>query len=337
MRSLCVVVPKSEGEFNRKKLSELGILRTDLKIHGQDDILFIPVIEEPDFDIVMGDAEFEEVELFPGYKELADVPKELKPLLPTSFDVVGDICVLKLADELLPHAAKVGEAIVKANSNIKTVVLDVGVTGELRTRNVEVIAGENRTTTTHTEYGLRFELDIASVYFSPRLAHERKRIADQVGDREIVIDMFAGVGPFSIMIARHSKADKICAIDLNPAAVEFLKQNIEKNRAENVEPYLGDADQLLSELPKASRIIMNLPHTALEFLDKALTKVMLGGTIHLYAIAETSEVDKIEKKIMDSGFGILISQIREVHTYSPTQSLFVFDIVKSGGTTHIKF
>ena len=64
---------------------------------------------------------------------------------------------------------------------------------------------------------------------------------------------------------------------------------------------------------------------------------MLGGTIHLYVITETSEVDKIEKKIMDSGFGILISQIREVHTYSPTQSLFVIDIVKSGGTTHIKF
>lgn len=339
MLSKCVVVPRSKGETIRKKLSEEGLLRKDLHIMSSEKEIYIPIAVGPDDDIELcfpiTEMDFEEVEqVVKGYKELVLIPEDLKELLPTSFDMIGDICIIKLADELLPHSKKIGEAILGANTNIKVAALDRGVKGEFRTRDLEIIAGEERTTTTHKEFGLRFEMDVAKVYFSPRLAGERKRIAELVEDHEDIIDMFAGVGPFSIMIAKHANPNIIQAIDINPEAFRYLEKNLSKNKVETVYPSLGDARDVIKGLANADRIIMNLPHSSLHFLDTGLEILQPRGMIHLYLMAENSEVDEISEIILKhagaNGYPITIKNRMIIHTYSPTASLYVFDLYYDG-------
>ena len=141
--------------------------------------------------------------------------------LPTSYDVVGAIILIKLPKALFPYRKEIGKALLETHKNIRTVCLIDPVSGELRTRNVTIIAGENQTLTTHTEYGLSFDVDVETTYFSPRLASERKRVADLVKPGEIVVDMFAGVAPFSIMIARYAKPKIVYAIDKNKEAIKL--------------------------------------------------------------------------------------------------------------------
>lgn len=326
-----MVVPKSEGEFIRKKLSELEMLRNDLKILAVGDILYIPVTHTEGLDLAFGTCDFEVAENPPAsYHEIVDIPEELKVLLPTSYDIIGDICVIKLVDEVVPHAGSIGKAIVEAYKNIKVVLLDRGVRGELRTRNVRVIAGEDRTTTIHREYGLNIELDIAKMYFSPRLAAERKRVADMVKPGETIIDMFAGVGPFSMLIEKTSSPEIIHAIDLNDDAVEYMKRNIGRNRCSKIVPHSGDAGTVIHDLPVADRIIMNLPHSSEKFLTAALGKLKPKGTIHFYRILEHTDIlfFKGELSEMATPHSIVFTGEREVHTYSPTQSLIAFDFFK---------
>ncbi len=339
MLSKCVVAPRSKGETIRKKLSEEGLLRKDLYIISSKTEIFIPINTGPDDDLELCfpiiKMDFEEVEQVKGYKELAMdiVPEHLGNLLPSSFDIIGDICILKLADELLPHSRDIGEAILKANTNLRIAALDGGVKGEFRTRDIKIIAGDNRTITIHKEFGLRFEMDVEKVYFSPRLARERKRVADLVldNDNETILDMFAGVGPFSIMIARHCKPREIHAIDINPDAVEYLERNIALNKVGGISHYLGDARSVICGLPNADRIIMNLPHSAIDFLGTALDVLQPGGIIHLYSIVENEELNEFSDRVIElaMGFGheVKIEHTRMVHTYSPTSGLYVLDMV----------
>lgn len=302
-----------------------------------EDDIYIPIAVEAYDDIELcfpiTEMDFEEVEQIKGYKELADVPEHLKELLPTSFDMIGDICILKLEEELLPYSQEIGEAILKTNNNLKVVALDGGVKGEFRTRDLKIIAGEKRTTTTHKEYGLRFEMDVSKVYFSPRLARERKRVVDLIENEngETILDMFAGVGPFSIMIARHSNIKEVHAIDINPDAVEYLEKNIKLNKVDNISHYLGDARSVICEIPNADRIIMNLPHSAIDFLGTGLDVLQPGGIIHLYSIVENEDLPKFSEKVVEmaKGFGheVRIEEKRMVHTYSPTSGLYVFDLI----------
>ncbi len=337
MISKCVVVPRSKGETIRKKLSDEDLLRKDLRIMSSETDIFIPISVDPDNEpelcFPITEMDFEEVELAKGYRELADVPDQFKDLLPSSFDIIGDICIIKLADELQPYSRNIGEAILKANSNLKVVTLDGGVKGEFRTRDISIIAGERRTTTIHKEFGLRLEMDIASVYFSPRLSGERRRVADLVENDEIILDMFAGVGPFSIMIARDKKAKEIHDIDINPDAIVYLEKNIMLNKVENVSHYLGDARSVICGLPNADRIIMNLPHSSLDFLGTGLDMLQPGGIIHLYLITENEELEDISVKIteMAESFGhpVKIGAKKMVHTYSPTSGLYVFDLIST--------
>jgi tRNA (guanine37-N1)-methyltransferase len=330
MRSRCVVAPRQEGENIRKKLSEAGALRTGLRIARDEKYLFIPIIDgiEPGMETL--ELDFEEVEKRPHYTELLAMPDGLKDLLPASFDVVGDIYLVKLEDELLPHARQIGEAILKAHKNAKVVALDKGVKGELRTRDLEVIAGENRLATTHVEYGLKFQMDLGKVYFSPRLASERKRIADMVKPGETIIDMFAGVGPFSIMIAKRAKPDTIYAIDKNEFAIEYLNNNIKINKIKNIKVFLGDARQESEKLPKAHRVLMNLPHSSIDFLDAALKCAREQGVIHLYALAGEDDLENTKALIPDvaeqNNRKAKVTNVQLVHTYSPRDSVYCFDL-----------
>jgi tRNA (guanine37-N1)-methyltransferase len=143
--------------------------------------------------------------------------------------------------------------------------------------------------------------------------------------------MFAGVGPFSIMIARYSLPSLVVAVDLNPDAVAYLKRNIELNKANRVVPYEGDARHVVFDVPCADRIIMNLPHSAIDFFHDALTRLKLQGTIHLYHICERDQASQTISNLITEakGMGVILKaeRIEELKTYSPSMSVFSIDFV----------
>ena len=327
----CVVAPREEGETIRLKLSEQGFLRKGVKLDSDGEYVYIPITDEVEVEYPTVEREMEETETIASYQELLDLEPHLQELLPTSFDVIGDIFILKLEEELLPYSTEIGEAILKANKNAAVVALDKGVQGEFRTRDLEGVAGEDRTTTIHKEFDLRYEMDLAKVYFSPRLATERKKVADFVEKGERVIDMFAGVGPFSLLIAKTAEPAQVYSIDKNVEAINYMVNNIRLNKVKNVAPMLGDARDMVMSLKAADRVIMNLPHSSLDFLDAGLAAVKPVGWIHLYYIAERAdlhEVDLLIKSFIEQKDRSLESMsAHEVHTYSPSSSLYCFDIV----------
>jgi tRNA (guanine37-N1)-methyltransferase len=328
-----VKIPRGEGESVRKKLLEAGLLDISLKIRGEGEYLLLPVGDPEaigDMDLMLADFEERDV-LETDYRNLVEVPDDLVDLLPTSYDVVGDIAIVRLPDELLPFGQNIGDAMRQALSRLRTVAMDKGVQGEFRVREVEVISGEPSTITMHTEFGLRFKVDVSKVYFNPRLASERRRVSSLVRKGEIVIDMFAGVGPFSIMIAKYASARKIYGIDVNPEAIALMKENIRINKVKGVNPLLGDARELIGSLPPADRIIMNLPHSAHEFLEIASMNLNPLGIIHFYTICEREAIDgfvrNLVSELREKGIDLDLARLEELKTYSPTMSVYSADLV----------
>ncbi|MEM3513211.1 MAG: methyltransferase, partial [Thermoplasmata archaeon] len=187
------------------------------------------------------------------------------------------------------------------------------------------VAGKKKTITLHKEYGLVFEVDLAKVYFSPRLANERQFVCSEIVSPSVVIDMFAGIGPFSITIAKKHPEASVYAIDKNPDAYTLLLKNIARNHIKNVFPACGDAVAEIQKLPDADYIIMNLPHSAEKFLLDAIKKLKKNGKIFLYTICERTEIEKkaeeIKRNVRGEGMESSV-EYHEVHTYSPTSSVF---------------
>ncbi|UCE37408.1 MAG: class I SAM-dependent methyltransferase family protein [Thermoplasmata archaeon] len=344
MKSPCIVVPKKKGEEVRKALIDKGLLNIELAINRDEEFLYLPLVGGERGKEVLGyeviERDFQVLERgTKSYKELLDLSDELKSKLPTSFDVVGNVAIIKLQDEVLEYKEIIGKALLSANKSIETVALDRGVVGEERVRNLEVVAGQASTETVHKEYGIELETDPANVYFSPRLATEHWRIAQMVEDGDVVIDMFCGIGPFSILIAKNRKPKMIYAIDINEKAIGYLRKNIERNKVSNIEPTHGDSKVIVPKLEHADRIIMNLPHSAFEYLSSAFSNIKDKGTIHYYEILghEKKEERWVEIDKEASNRGIKLEKLgeREVHTYSPESSLYCFDFKVSKGKGHV--
>jgi len=233
------------------------------------------------------------------------LPPHLLASLPHAIDFVGDIAILEIPPELETHKKIIGEAIMKTHKRVGTVLAkSSAIEGVYRLREFEVIAGVGKTETVHREHGCVYHVDLTKAYFSPRLSHEHDRVASLVREGETVVDMFAGVGPFSILIAKKHENVRVYAIDVNPDAVNFLRRNIVMNHVEKkVVPILGDTRQVVTEsfMGIADRVIMNLPERAIEYVDVACEAIRSGGGImHYYEFTsapnplETAKVRLIE-------------------------------------------
>ena len=327
----CIRVPKSEGNPVRIRLKEEGKLNIDAKIRAEEDHLLIPILSDSFEDYEVLDEDLQVLEhQETDYRNL--LPGEIRDILPNSFDNIGDVQVVKLVDELLPMKHEIGEAMLKVSSSTRAVFLDRGVKGELRIRDLELIAGTGGSETRHRESGVTIMTDPAKVYYNPRLATERERVASMVKDGEVIIDMFAGVAPFPLTICRYAKPKVVYAIDLNHDAVEYMRANIKLNHFDNIVAMEGDARELIKDLPMADRVIMNLPQIAQEFLPDALSRTRAGGTVHMHKIMGREESDKVIALIIDEmnskGFSCRLSGKRELKTYSPSASVYVLDIIR---------
>ncbi|MCP8317844.1 MAG: class I SAM-dependent methyltransferase family protein [archaeon] len=217
-----------------------------------------------------------------------------------SFDMIGDIAVIKIPDALLNKKFIIAKAIIDNMKSIKTVLRQVTpVSGDYRTRELEHILGEDKTITLYKEHGCMFKVNLAKVYFSPRLSTERIRIARKVEHGEIVVNMFAGIGSFSILIAKHQPSSMIYSIDINPDAYDLMLENIKLNKVSSrVMPLLGDARVIIEDSLKgvADRVLMPLPEKAIDYIDVALTALKPKGVIHYYTHVHASKAENPTEK-----------------------------------------
>lgn len=212
-------------------------------------------------------------------------PQESDELI-SAFDQIGDIIIVRIPDSLLEKKKIIGQTLLKEVKIARSVFYQASpVEGDFRTRNLEILAGEDNTETEYKEFGCRFKVDVANAFFSPRLSTERERIANLIQDGETMVNMFAGVGMFSIMAAKQKKCT-VYSIDINPIASKLCEKNIELNKLKgNVISINGETSEVIENQlkDKADRTLMLLPERSDEFLDSAIKTTKDGGIIHYYS------------------------------------------------------
>jgi tRNA (guanine37-N1)-methyltransferase len=329
-----IKVPLKQAQKIHKYLIEKTLLRKDLKIDKDKNFIYFPVHNVPmHLDSYKISKEFEIRKAKPkSYKEIVSIPDELKQELPTSYDVIGNIILIKFPQNLLQYQSKIGDALLQANESMQTVCLIEPIKGEYRTRNIKIIAGDKSTKTIHKEYGITFEIDVKDMFFSPRLAKERKRIASLVKENEVVVDMFAGVAPFSIMIAKYACPKIIYAIDKNKDATILAKKNIIRNNVlDKIDSIYADAKDIhLHVKQKADRIIMNLPFSAHHFFSNALDIAKDECVIHYYDILKQDmiqdRIDKLDIIASKGKYTLPNIDIFKIKTYAPREFYIGMDI-----------
>jgi len=303
MERPCLKVRRELASRALGLLREMDLLDRAFSPRREDAFVFFPLSREPtpvELEALtdrLGQVEVARTDFEPREKpkSLLEIlsralPPDLLEEVPRSFDVVGDIAIVEVSPPLWPHRSILGEALMEVHRRIRLVLAKGGpISGPFRLRELVPIAGSGPTETIHREHGCVFKLDVAKVYFSPRLSYEHARVASQVGAGEVVIDMFAGVGPFSILIARRTGGCLVFAIDINPVAIHYLAENVRLNKVRGlVVPVLADAREAVEKALEglADRIIMNFPEGAKDFLGYACRALKPeGGIIHFYTFA----------------------------------------------------
>ncbi len=255
--------------------------------------------------------------------------------LRTSFDIVGDIAIIEIPEEIHSRKKEIAEAILKVHKNVHNVCMKTSAReGEFRLRGMELIAGET-TLTTHMESGCRLKVDVAKAYFSTRESTERLRIAEMLKPNETIMVLFAGVGPYAIILGKkRPDVGKIYALEINPEAVSLMEENIRINKLQTkVTPISGDARKDCKPYyGKFDRVIMPLPHSAHEFLDVAFRLLKKeGGVVHLYHIEDEGSVSeevrkKVEKRAKEIDAEYEIISKRKVLPYGPGTWKYCIDI-----------
>jgi tRNA (guanine37-N1)-methyltransferase len=328
----CVAVPRAEGEATRAALAERDAIDGDHEITVADGTLYLPVTDPtavPDaYDVVTHAA---------PVREGQTLPEDILGWAPT-YERLGKVVILDEDDPERAQAA--AEAVMESSLPAETVVNRASkVKGETRVRDWDVLAGDG-TEAVHREYGCEFLVDIAEVYFSPRLATERHRVVEQVDADDHLFDMFAGVGPFVVPAAKRGAT--CVGVDLNPAAIRYLRENARRNGvADRVTAHEGDVRDVVSgssgaeasggvrEVVEregydgwASRVVMNLPHSANEFLETAVRLADEDCVLHYYDIQHEDDPfgpgeRAIRAAAETEGYDVTVETRHEVRSYAP--------------------
>ncbi|WP_135851719.1 class I SAM-dependent methyltransferase [Halorussus salinus] len=318
----CVRVERDRGEETRRRLADAGLLAAEFEIEVEDGYLYLPVT---DAEAVPEDVTV--VSRAVGERDTPDTPADLLGFEPT-YERLGDIVIL---DEEDPETAReIAEAVMDSDIPARTVVNRASkVKGELRVRDWEVLVGEG-TETVHREYGCEYLLDVAEVYFSPRLATERHRVAEQVESGEHAFDMFAGVGPFVVPFAERGA--EVVGVDLNEKAVEYLRENARRNDvAERVTAIQGDVREVAPDYEDwADRVVMNLPHSADEFLDAAVELAGDDCLLHYYDIQHEEDPfgpgEEAIRAAAEPEYEIEVETRHVVRSYAPHELNVCLDV-----------
>jgi tRNA wybutosine-synthesizing protein 2 len=320
--NLAIRVLKAEAKAVLSQAIAIGKLDSRRKVHVRGDYVEIPVSGP-----LPGHAAFfqELPEFYNRTPELREflreevTPQELL-LLPRGWYILGEIIIVKIPYELEHIKGRIGEALLSIYPRCKTVLRDRGIEGQLRQPVREVIAGCD-TKTIHRENGVVFNLDAMRIMFSQGNLRERMRMA-RFGKDEFVVDMFAGIGYFSLPMAVHSRPRKVIAIELNPLAFSYLQENIRLNHVDEiVEPILGDCKEMAPS-GKADRVVMGFVSTTDRYLKTGIEALRPGGILHYHQTVPSwlypaAVIDDVTKAARASGRKAEIMQCIRVKKYSP--------------------
>jgi len=286
-----LVVPKEQAETARLRLLELGCLDTKRKLSKQGGHLEIPITgaippEFGSYRVVWPDeAKYYEREPTLGDLMREHLDDDKLALLPGGWQIIGDIVVISMHSDLYQVKELVGEAMLKLYPYCKSVYLDEGISGKLRRPRRELVVTrdgvDDPAITVHNENGCRFRLDVTKVMFSKGNLREKMRMS-RLGNGEVVVDMFAGIGYFTIPMAVHSHPGRIIAIELNPESYQYLLENIRLNGVEEiVEPIFGDCAKM-SPVSLADRVIMGYVGNTCHYLEYGIKALRSGGILHYH-------------------------------------------------------
>ncbi len=333
-----VAVAREAGEATRTALAEAAVLDDDHEIAVEDGRLYIPVTDaDAAADAVAAlDCDTEMTTYDLPVRQGVRTPADILGFEP-SVERIGDIVVIDEDDP--DRAATIAEAVIDADLPARSVLNRASkIKGELRVRDWEVVAVDDAaagndltpTETVHREYGHSFRLDLAAVYFSPRLATERHRVVEQIEPDEQVLDMFAGVGPFAIPAA--SRGASVVAVDLNETAVDYCRENARRNGvADAVTTVAGDVREVADDYCGwADRLVMNLPHSANEFVETAVALAGEECVLHYYDIQH--EDDPFEpgieaiKSAAEPAYTVSVETQHIVRSYAPHELNVCLDV-----------
>ncbi len=335
---LLAKVPGDRAEAVRKVLFRKGLGRKDRRILREGGFIFIPLRAEPPAELVVElglelvEGETLEKSCYrPPHEvivERADVPAHLKGLIPHHWEMLGDVLVLRLPEELVPYR----ESLAATYANVlgaRTVLRErAHIEGVYRIPDMEVLWGEG-TETVHLENGILYKLDAARLMFSSGNIDEKLRMAALDCRGEIVVDMFAGIGYFTLPLALHARAARVISCEINPLAFHYLCENVRLNGLENVvEPVLGDNRDLPGE-GIADRVVMGYVRTTAQHLRTAFRLVRKGGTVHYQ---DTFPLEVFPEKALENlasaadGRTYEVRLMKEVKSYSPGVSHMVLDV-----------
>ncbi len=306
---LAVKVLLEDAEEIRECLIEEDILDKKHLYSKNDSHIWFPVKEEfssseLEAEITFEDKDLEEAERRKGFKDLLEeeLSEEEIGKVYTSYDVLGDIAVIKVPEELEEKEKLIGDCLLKASPQVKTVLKkESSRSGEFRTCSLTHLAGEKKKEAVVTENNVDIKVDLERVYFSVRMAGERKRVYKQVQDDERVLVMFSGVAPYPCVICKNTEAGEVVGVEKNPVAHKYGLENVELNNLENVKLHRGDVEDVVPNLEgQFHRIVMPAPYNASNYLEVALEKVKEGGVIHYYTFLEEGEFEEGRKMVREA-------------------------------------
>ena len=226
--------------------------------------------------------------------------KKQLALLPSSFDIVGDILIFAgFPDELKGKEKVIGKAIISLFKQVKVVCKkSKKYSGKFRLPKLRILAGERRKEAEHKESNVRLKLNVERVYFSPRSSTERLRIARLVKKGESVLVMFSGCAPFCCVIAKNASPKEVYGIEINPTAHKYAEENVKLNKITNIKLFKGDVNKVIPKIKKKfSRILMPLPKGAESFLPLAISAAKKGATIHFYDFVSEQDFPVSKEKV----------------------------------------
>ncbi len=343
--TLGLKIPKKQAETTRRLLIQKGLLDKKHKVIRDHSFVYFPLLHVPEFNEVLNgeivELDFPLSEASINFKNYVSskLPSDLIDYLPSSWDQIGNTIVIELHSLLEPYKSIIAEGILKSHPHIVGVFEKVSsVSGTMRVRKLELLAGQDPKKVIHKEYGIRLVVDLHDAYFSPRLGLEHHLVGKMVTPREKVVDLFTGVGAFPLHIASNVDSE-IYAIDINPHAIACLKESIQLNQKflkGEIHPICSDSRQWASEFDMRGifdRVIMNHPSKAYDFLDLVPQLLKPNGILHFYSFESENEwqwssLVKLSEEFKKYGRRINeVLRIRKVRLYSP-RSYHVSTIVR---------
>ncbi|WP_136717436.1 class I SAM-dependent methyltransferase [Halorientalis salina] len=326
---LAAVVPKPESESAIAELQAEGVYDDDRSVRSFGaDAVALPVTEPPQRTQVR---EVVRQEPQPRLRTLEDHLRERGwtddelDRAPGSWAVIGTVVLVDVGDA--PRPGEVGEALLELHANADTVLARGGIDGQHREPDVEVLAGSGDTETVHTEHGTKYALDLAEVMFSPGNKAERARMGETIENGERVFDMFAGVGYFTLPMARAGA--RVTATEHNPTAFRYLLENAKLNDVhDRVDIYRADCRDVAGEV-EADRVVMGY-YEAHEYLDSAFDALEPGGILHMHeatpeGLVFDRPIERLEAAAADAGRTVEVVGRHRVKGYSEGVAHVVVD------------